>query len=417
MAFNWIMEDENAGATDSKFGWIMEGAAPDMSNFQLGGPISRGFFEKVGESLKRGRTQSLSDIGVSNALDDPNLDLEGALRLQNKLNTQQVLDPVDGNWLADFVYAGAQTAGQMYENIRFAGWRAGVGAAVGGVGSAALGAVIPTVGEEAITIGAGASAGAKFAGGSAAAIFSYRQGRGSMYGALIQDGIEPELAEKVASYAALPYAGLEMLQLKAAAPAIKKSLAAATKKTTLGIVKRAVKTYGSRLSQEVLEEIGQEIVQVGAEDTAQILQGNGIEVDADYIKERASRLWETAKGAAKAMALIPMPGVAIETAISATYDADTEKAAELQGTEPFSSEQQAIYEMGAMAPDTVYRDEEGNLVNVGTTESVQSDIYQEGTEELPFDIRNAETQPVGDGQGESLLPVNYFTGEIIDRKK
>ena len=187
-----------------------------------------GFFGKIAESFERGQTRVLADLGVYRALTEKPEDIEGALNVRGKLTRQEVLNPIESNWLSDVIYASSTTAGQMWEATKKAGKGAVIGAGVGGIAGAVIGAFIPTIGEEPVTIGAGAKIGAKLFAYESAALFSYRQGVGSMYAELIEQGTDPELANKVASIAGIPYALLEVAQLSHLAPGVKQAAASGT---------------------------------------------------------------------------------------------------------------------------------------------------------------------------------------------
>jgi len=276
----------------------------------------RGFFSKVSEAFERGQERVLADIAIYESLTQRPDDLEGALNVRRKITRKEVLDPIEGNWLSDIVYASSRTAAQMWESTKKAGKGALIGAGIGGGVGAVVGAVVPTVGEEPVTIGAGAKIGAKLFAAESVALFAYRQGVGSMYAELIEQGSDPELANKIASIAGIPYALIEVAQLKALSPVLKQGSSKIIQKATSKILGKAIKRYGKILSTEVLEEIGQEIVQIGAEDVSKYLNKQGITIDAEYLKERGVRLLNVAKEATKGFALLPAPGVAIETALS-----------------------------------------------------------------------------------------------------
>jgi len=304
-----------------------------------------GFFSKVAESFERGQEGTLADIAVYHALTEKPEDLEGALRVRSKLSRQEYLNPIEGNWLSDIAYASSRTAAQMWEATKSAGKWGLVGAGIGGGIGLAAGLVAggPT-GEEPVTMGAGAKVGAKLFAAEAAALFSYRQGVGSMYANLIEQGTDPELANTVAGVAGIPYALLEVAQLAHLAPGVKKVAAETLQKTTQKILGKAIKKYGKTLTKEILEELGQEIVEIGAEDVSKVLGKQGIVVDSEYLKERGLRLLNVAKESAKGFALLPAPGVAIETAITVEsvnmakeieqYKATAEGKAELNSITP-----------------------------------------------------------------------------------
>jgi len=292
------------------------------------------FLDKIAESFKRG--QKLHGTAVYEAMERRPQDLENALRVWKKVKRDEALDPIEGGWFEDILYASARTAGQMWEAIKRGGVGALIGAGVGAAAGGILGLLFPTVGEEPFLIAAGAKIGAKLFGASAAALFTYREGVGDMYATMVDKGITPDLAHTVSHIAGIPYAMIEISQIKTLAPAIKAGAAQVLQKTASNVLKKAIKKYGSTLGTEVLEEIGQEIVQIGAEDVAAYLDKKGIHIDKNYLKERGMRLFEVAKEATKGFALLPIPGTVMETAInveSARMAVEQEALKEKAGTE------------------------------------------------------------------------------------
>lgn len=275
----------------------------------------RGFFGKIAESFRRGQTGVLANVGVYEALENPDEDLVGALNVRKKFLMQQSLDPVESNWFSDIIYTSSQTAGQVWESVK----RGGVGAAVGGLvgAGAGLGAglLIPTVGEETPLVALGAKTGMKIGSYGAAGIFTYKEGVGGMYAQMMDDGVDPDVANIVAKWAGLPYAAIEVLQLKTLTPSMKKGVMDVSRKSVLKIIGKALKKYGTTLTKEVAEEIGQEIVQITAEDIAKHLSGQDVHVSPDYLKDKLSRVIDVVKAATKGFALLPIPGAVIEASI------------------------------------------------------------------------------------------------------
>ena len=208
--------------------------------FTLDNPAESGFFDKIAESLRRGRDQALGNVAIYESLYGDG-DVEGALNLRRKLIQKQALNPIEGNWLSDVLYSNARTVGQMWETTKKAGVGAGIGALIGGgagvVGGLALGG--PT-GEEAPLGIIGAKTGAAIGGGAAAASFSFREGFGAMYADMIDQGISPDMAKQWANYGAIPYALIEVLQLKTAAPAVKEGIQNIINKAQQNVLKKAV---------------------------------------------------------------------------------------------------------------------------------------------------------------------------------
>jgi len=280
----------------------------------------RGFLGKIGESFERGQEGWHADLAVYEALQE-NGDTQGALNARKQMAQGNMLDPIDSNMVTDLVYSSAKTAGQMWETLKrsFSG---GVKGAAAGAGVAAVAGVAGPqafIPEELATVPAGAAVGFKLGSAEAAGIMSYRVGVGGMYADMIDQGVSHETAKRVAEIGGIPYALLEALQLKAASPAIKKSLQevskVATRTATKKVLAKAGKTYATTLGTEIAEELGQEIVQIASEDIAHKIDKMGIPIDKGYFVDRAKRLGEVAVQSAKAMALIPGPKMGIEAAI------------------------------------------------------------------------------------------------------
>lgn len=329
--------------------------SPDLpEGFVLTNPAEGGFFAKASEAMSRGRSHALANVAIYESIYGDG-DLQGALRLRKKLIRKEVVEPIESNWLSDIVYANARTVGQMWETIKRSGKGAVIGAVAGGVAGVGTGMLLggPT-GEEAPLGVIGAKTGAAIGGGTAAASFSFREGFGAMYADMIDQGVPDETAKQFANYGAIPYALIEVLQLKTAAPALKEGIQAIINKTQQKVLKKAIKIYGKRLSAEVIQEMGQEVVQIAVVDIARHLSGQGIDINADYIKSKALRIFEVGKESIKAFALIPAPGVAIDIALqsSANTAAIEHQAAiaESEGVEvntysgPIPDPGQAVYE-------------------------------------------------------------------------
>lgn len=285
---------------------VFDASAPGVN--YLGMPEdSDGFIDKVVDAFSRGKSQALAGVAITEAIDNPNLDLNEALRVRAKLQRNEQLNPLESNWLSDVVYSSSRAAGQMFEGVK----KAGVGAVVGGAVGAGVGLLLPTVGEEIPLI----ALGAKFGATVQSALFSFRSGRGEMYADMLDQGVSHDTAKLASGIAGIPYALIEVAQLKVLAPAIKIGASQVAKASALRFVKKAAKMYGTTLTKEVMEEIGQEGIQIVAEDVAKYLDGQGVSIDNEYFKDRASRIWTTAKEATKGFALLPIPGTAIEVGL------------------------------------------------------------------------------------------------------
>jgi hypothetical protein len=279
-------------------------------------PSSRGFFEKIGESYERGDYNFNTGVSIYQALKQKQ-DMTPVL--QAHWNTQRTNqeDPVDGNFMADLAYGGANV-GQLLATAEKAVPVAIAGAGAGAALGATVGAAMPTIGEEPFTIGGGAVGG--FGVGLKAGYmgYSYQSIAGNMYADLVKDGNSSDLAESIAGWAAIPSMVVEFYQGKQTLPkGVRELMTKTAEKSTAKFFKKYLTRYGKTLSKEVLEEVAQEGIQIVAEDTARVLRKEGVTVDEEFLKERVGRLWETGKQAAKMMALVPLPGTIVEAGIEA----------------------------------------------------------------------------------------------------
>jgi len=284
----------------------------------------RGFFGKIAESYRRGKSSTMADVAVYESAAKGLGNEDNALRIWKDSRQRDEIDKIDGNTLGDIVYGGARLLGQWGQSLKAGGTGAVVLGGLGAAAGAVAGAVIPTVGEEPFTIAAGAklglASGAKLGLAEGTALFMYKQGTGMMYANMLEQGVDKKTALKVASIAGIPYAIVEAYQAKQAIPALGGLMEEAMKRTSANLAKRIGIKYATTLGKEVGEEMLQEIIQITAEDVASEMGGMGIEMDAKYIEQRMGRILMTAVESAKAMALLPVPGAAwnmsVESAVN-----------------------------------------------------------------------------------------------------
>jgi len=282
-------------------------------------PVERGFLGSVKEAYARGRDTTNADVAVYEAAAKGIGNEEIALRVWKDSREKERVDPIDGNWLADMMYGTSRIAGQWSQSIKKGGVGAVVFAGVGAVAGAVVGAVIPTIGEEPATIAGGAmigvKAGMKFGFASGTTLHMYKQGTGAMYANMLEMGVDKDNAAKAAGIAGIPYALLEMAQVGTATGLAKPVLSKAFKKTSTRLAANIAKRYGATLGENILQEMGQEIVQIGAEDWAMAASDMGVDVDSAYLKARINRVFITGVESAKMMALLPLPGSIINASI------------------------------------------------------------------------------------------------------
>ena len=313
----------------NEFGFIPDdqalelGFTPDNEGAEFGftpspsTPAQRGFLSKMGENYERGNWQFNTGISLYQALKQGK-DINPVLQAHWNVENRNKIDPIDGNWLADLAYGGANVVGQLLSTTEKAVPVAVAGAGAGATLGATVGGLMPSIGEEPFTVAGGAIGGASAGLKAGYMIYSYQSIMGNMFADLVKDGSNPELAQQIASWAAIPSMVVEFYQGKQATPALRKLLTQTAEKSTAKLFKKYLTKYGKTLGKEVLEEMTQEGIQIVAEDSARVLRKEGITVDEQFLRDRAVRIWETGVQSAKMFALIPAPGVAVEAGVEAT---------------------------------------------------------------------------------------------------
>ncbi len=301
-------------------------------------PEERGFFGKITESWRRGDATVMADIAVYESAFEGYGNENDALNALRKLQLEQILDPIEGRFLAELVYSGVGIQPGRARGLWSAIPTAFTGMAVGAGIALAAGQVPPLTlaPEEIITVPTGAITGLKAGLMVGSATFWYKQGAGSMYATMREKDYPPELSKHIAGVAAVPYAVVEFLQVSALTPGLRRGALEVGKKSMLRVLGTAAKKYGTTWTTEVFEEVIQEIIQVVAEDTAGFLSGKlklpeGI---SKFLMERGRRIWETTKEAGKAMALLPIPGAAIDIRTGAKSIISPEAKAEIEAKLP-----------------------------------------------------------------------------------
>ena len=279
-------------------------------------PEERGFFGNVTESWRRGDAAVMTDIAVYEAAFRGTGDENRALKAVRKLQLEQILDPIEGNWLADLVYSGVEVAPGMARGYWSAIPQAFAGMSAGASMALAAGQAPPLTAapEEIGTVPAGAVLGLKFGLMTGSATFWYEQGAGSMYAAMREKDYDPKLSKYISGVAAMPYAIVEFLQVSQLTPGLRQGALKVAQNSMLRVISNATKKYGAVWTEEVFEEVVQETIQIVAEDTAGFLSNKlklpeGI---SKFLLDRGRRLWQTTKEAGKAMALLPIPGASID---------------------------------------------------------------------------------------------------------
>jgi len=278
---------------------------PEQQPFQAGVKLTpqlkaqeeRTFFDNVAESYNRG----IKDAEIDHLMFEAMVgikDYDRVKDIKESFNERKKVDPIEAqNWLSGVLHDTAKMVGPMVEGMA-QGAVAGTGGSLAGPG--------------------GFAAGFKLG----AAQYWYRQGAGSVYATLKEEGVDEEIAQWTSAIAGIPYAAIEFSQLKILGDFGKTII----KGTATKIAKELAKKYGSTWAKEVTEEILQEGVQIAAEETGKALsnQLKGTEIDQTKFTDVVNRLWQTAKQSAGPLAVIT-GGPAATTGIRSTISKPEQK--------------------------------------------------------------------------------------------
>lgn len=334
----------------------------------------RTHFQKLSESWKRGREGIEIDVAYADALFNNEPETQDEVYKRYKLyQAREQLDPIEStNLLTKAEYGGARVA-SGFERSAESAMPHVIGASTTALIAGQLGpqAALP---EEILTVPGAAMAGYKF--GSAQ--FWYRQGVGTMALSMRDEGIDSKSSRFIAGLAAIPYALIEQLQIEQLAPGLRKGANKVITKSFARVLGEAAKKYGTTLASETLEEVGQEAIQIVAEDLAAYFEGQGIQVSSEDLKVRGLRLLTTMKEAAISMSLLPIPGAALDIVTgAANFETQNKGLAELQKSlvDAGLTEEQANITL-AKAFDRTIRDfvEIENPTQEGVSSSLRSNI-------------------------------------------
>ncbi len=270
----------------------------------------RGFFNKVAESARRGNRQILLDVAAYESIYEGRGDIQRVFDAQSTLETEQRLDPIEGSFLAELVFGAANIVPGMAQGYLAAGNEALFGM-VTGAGMGAIAGAPTVIGAPPAAV-AGGITGLSIGLASGSSQFWYKQGAGAMASEMIKKGFDIEVSKKIAAVAAVPYAAIEFLQASQLTPGLRQGIQKRVQRSMLGVIAQATKRYGKTWSAEVVEEVLQEIIQIAAVDTAEVLSEGDITIDKQFLIERSERIARTAFEAGKSLALLPLPGAAID---------------------------------------------------------------------------------------------------------
>jgi hypothetical protein len=393
----------------------------DVAKRLKSNPFEGGYLKKMGESVKRGNKGISMNVAFYEALFNDKGDWQQLMETQDKVELDQLLSPIEGNRVTDLFYSSAQIAPGMVRGFWDAIPEAVYGAAIGATGAIVAGQLGPqalTLADEAKTVPTATKKGFQVGLKVGAFEFWYKQGAGQMAHSMLKNEVPEDIAKNIAGIAAIPYALIELSQATKLTPGLRKQATNKVGKSITGVVKRAVKKYGTTFTQEVWEEVQQEALAIAAEDVAKILAEQGLEtvpgaglvdlervidvvgdlggeITADFLKKRGIRLFDTTKEAAKGMALLPGPGFGIDVTTGVAGVISDAKKAEINANLP---------DILSLAPERAELEaaKAGQELIANTTdkEAKPLEAKQEGVEDL------LETKVV-DEKGE---PLTVFHG-------
>lgn len=234
------------------------------------------FWEKVKQRWRLGREQAVDDQLAYRAMmgEVPYEDVKAGL--------DPAEDALKGKaWFSEGLLGAVQMVPAMVDGM-VAGVDMGVksAAALGGAaavaGQAGPQALAP---EEILTVPGAAAAGWSAGQNAGTALYWYKQGAGSLYHELRKEGVPHGPAGTVAAAFGVPYAAIELSQVAKLIPGMKQSAA----HLVAGGIKRRLaalaKEKGVEYVEQIGQETGQELLQIGAEALAE--WAGGVEAPQD----------------------------------------------------------------------------------------------------------------------------------------
>lgn len=278
-------------------------------------PKRRGFVNNIKESWSRSGENIDFEIAAAHAMSKSRADFDKVRNIYDRYQKRQHLDPVEGNWFERMFYGGAGIASGIVKSGGESLDEALAGAIAGATAAAVGGQMGPQIAtpEEIITVPGMAAGGATVGFTAGMTSFWHKQGTGAMLLEMVDAGYDAKTSHTVAQIAAIPYAAIEFVQIKQLVPGTRKLAQKAVSKSALAIMKKFATNYGSTLSAEVLEEMGQELIQVAAKDVAGVLDKDSeVVFNEDHFNEIMNRMLEVGKESLISMALLPLPGATID---------------------------------------------------------------------------------------------------------
>jgi len=223
------------------------------------------FFQNLATKWKSGSRKWAIDQAAYDVAMSPNYTgLQKSLQELRKFNKEQASSPEGRNWFEKAAFGAAESLpGMVKSNIK------GIPAALAGGGAAlALGQAGPQIGlpEELVTV----PLGLKWGLTAGSAHQWYKQGTGEMFLNMVDEGVAPDTAKRVAPTAGVMYAASEYLfSIIRGLPAVFKNnpvVSASIRKTAASLARQYAKGVISESSEEFLQQAIQEFASNIAKD-------------------------------------------------------------------------------------------------------------------------------------------------------
>ena len=224
-------------------------AAQDYSDTR-----NRGIWGNITESYTRGKKGAAIDTGTYDAMmsNDPKA-YEAVKKQKETLQKKNTYDPIVSRNLGTKTVSTVAGMAPAMLTGNLQGKALGLGA---GALAAVAGQLGPQVGlpEELVTVPTAYKAG-ELLGGTQ---YWYRQGAGSMYGVMRDEGIDHNTSKMLGSIAGVPYAAIEFSQVDKMIPGLNKlaqqEIAGVTKRSVASMVKKYGKNWATEVGEEGMQE-------------------------------------------------------------------------------------------------------------------------------------------------------------------
>ena len=269
-----------------------------------------GFFGKAGERLRLGFEQGDLDQEAYRIMSAGGGGFDDYLKRRKEFQRRSSAADIKGdNWFSQGFYGAAQMIGPMVQGTTEG---LGYGTALGATALAAgqLGPQV-AVPEELVTVPVAAAAGMTIGSSQ----YWYRQGAGSLYADLREEGVPHDVAAPVSQSMGVPYALIEYAQVSKVAPGMKRFVKQKIAEKVKSALKRNTIQFGSDVTANVGQEVAQEITMAAGEAIAESI--SDVDMKGTPFGER---LLETTGEMVKVGPWILAPGRMAKTAVDVSQE-------------------------------------------------------------------------------------------------